>query len=199
MLWPQQSLPRSPAVEVTHADISRQQAAALSSCAVQKSVRAPSLPVRAGSGIKSGESIMARSCNPSFPSANIHTSHQTPFDFPSGSVVRPQTAPQNRCIRACTSTERKYNIQPAATAATTIHLDKTTVQQRKYKLQQQQISCALEPCSNTPERGSDTAIMSQPSQQRMQFEHEPYHNTHEPDNSTAMQAQATPLVGTVLT
>ena len=171
----------------------------MSACAVQKSVRAPSLPVRAGSGIKSGESIMARSCNPSFPSANIHTSHQTPFDFPSRSVVCPQTAPQNRCIRACTAIERKYNIQPATAAAATIHLDKATVQQRKYNPQQQHIPCTHEPCSNTPERGNDTAIMSQPSQQRMQFEHEPYHNTHEPDNSTAMQAQATPIVGTVLT
>ena len=94
VLWPPHSLPRSPAVEVTHAEISRQQAAALSACAVQKSVRAPSLPVRAGSGIKSGESIMTRICNPSFPSANIHTSHQTPFHFPSGSVVCPKPTQQ---------------------------------------------------------------------------------------------------------
>ena len=32
-------------VEVTHTEISRQQAVALSVCVVQKSVRAPSLPV----------------------------------------------------------------------------------------------------------------------------------------------------------
>ena len=130
----------------------------MSTCAVQNSVRAPSLPVLTRSEIKSSESIMTHTCNPYFLSVKHTCKSPNPLWIsPSGllcALSRPtglmheglhSDSTQIRHLPSHHSGKPRLPMNHAA-----IHLNKTTIQRYTYSLPPKQIQCAQEPYSNNP-------------------------------------------------